>query len=188
MKPETIIDFFTEIHPFDRIPRAGYLLRGVADPESVAAHSYFLSLMVMLFADAYPDRYNKGKALSMALIHDLPETDTMDIPMIAGDGEFRKAKQKAEENILHQLMDSLGGGYDEIFREYNSAVSPEACLVKGLDKAQMMLKIYLYEREHRGNLEEFWHNPDNFRDYGIEEIKDLFTAIARSAGRTVPKK
>ena len=188
MNYKTIIDFFTDIHPFDRIPRAGYLLRGVADPESVAAHSYFLCLMVMIFADAYPDRYNKEKALSMALIHDLPETDTMDIPMIAGDAEFRKAKQKAEENILHLLMDGFGGKYSKIFKEYNSAVSPEARLVKGLDKTQMMLKIYLYEKENRGNLEEFWHNPDNFRDYGIEEVKDLFEAIAGAAGRKIPKK
>ena len=56
---DRIIALFEAIHPLDRVPRAGYLLRGVAEPESVAAHSHFVALMALLFAEAYPDRFKR---------------------------------------------------------------------------------------------------------------------------------
>ena len=33
-----VLRLFDTVHPLDRIPRAGYVLRGVPEPESVAAH------------------------------------------------------------------------------------------------------------------------------------------------------
>lgn len=41
--PATAIRLLMDLHPLDRVPRAGFLLRGVAEPESVAAHSHALA-------------------------------------------------------------------------------------------------------------------------------------------------
>ncbi len=60
-------------------------------------------------------------------------------------------------------------------------------MLRGLDKAQMMIKILCYEAEHRGRLEEFWDNPKNFDDYGIEPVSELFDAICAKAGRPRPR-
>jgi hypothetical protein len=59
--------------------------------------------------------------------------------------------------------------------------------VRGLDKAQMMLKILQYQRERRGGLEEFWANPRNFDDYGLEPVSRLFDAICAAAGEERPR-
>ncbi|MDQ1256046.1 MAG: hypothetical protein QG656_642, partial [Candidatus Hydrogenedentes bacterium] len=59
-------------------------------------------------------------------------------------------------------------------------------LVRGLDKAQMIIKVLFYEREHRGRLGEFWENPKNFNDYGCQPVSDLFDAICAAAGRARP--
>ena len=184
---QNVISFFSAIHPLDTIDRAGFLLRGVPRPESVAAHSHFLSLLVLLFLDRYPDRYDRDKTLTMALIHDLPEAFLMDIPMPVGDAFLGQAKTKAESGLADSLLAGLDARYRRFFAELQERRTGEARLVAGLDKAQMMLKILCYQKTHWGNLEEFWHNPANFRDYGIAEVAALFDAICAHAGRKKPR-
>ena len=37
---ENLLDVLLELQALDRVPRMGYLLRGVSDPESIAEHSW----------------------------------------------------------------------------------------------------------------------------------------------------
>ena len=73
-----------------------------------------------------------------------------------------------------------------MYNEYADGKTPESRLIMGLDKVQMMIKVVSYQSEGRGNLEEFWLNPANFRHYGIDIVYDLFEEIAERAGRTLP--
>jgi hypothetical protein len=50
----------------------------------------------------------------------------------------------------------------------------------------MMIKVVMYEREQKGRLEEFWANPRNFEDFGVEPVSRLFDAICAEAGRVRP--
>ena len=178
---------FEVIHPLDRIARAGFVLRGVAEPESVAAHSHFVALMTLLFVEQYPDFFDRDKALATALIHDLSEAKLMDIPMPAADGYFKEAKAEAEQAVIEDILAAFPSKFAAWHREFLDASTPEARLVRGLDKAQMMVKIMMYEREGRGRLEEFWHNPRNFADFGLEPVSNLFNAICEHAGRQRPQ-
>lgn len=181
-----VLRLFQDIHPLDRIARAGYVLRGVPEPESVAAHSHFVSLLTLLFCDRYPDRFDRGVALTMALIHDLPEARLMDIPMPIADAYFLTAKTDAEQSLIEDLLEGFPADLAQRHRELVEANTPEARLVRGLDKAQMMLKILMYQREGRGRLAEFWNNPRNFADFGLPEVSALFDAICVAAGQSRP--
>jgi len=182
-----VISLFEQIHPLDRIARAGYVLRGVTEPESVAAHSHFVALLTLLFVDQYPGQFDRERALTMALIHDLPEAWLMDIPMPAGDGYLKEAKNAAEQAILERILHGFPERYADCHRELLDPQTPEARLVRGLDKAQMMMKIIMYEREGRGRLQEFWNNPKNFQDYGLAPVSSLFDALCEAAGRPRPR-
>lgn len=182
-----LLDLFEAIHPLDRVPRAGFLLRGVTEPESVSAHSHFVSLMALLVTDELPGEFDQAKVLAMALTHDLSESVTMDVPMPAADRHLREAKSAAEQAITEQMLDRFDARYARYHREFIEASSPEARLLRGLDKAQMMIKVLMYEREHRGRLEEFWTNPRNFEDFGVDFVSQLFNDICAEAGRARPK-
>ncbi len=184
--PDRVIALLKAAHPLDRVPRAGYLLRGVAEPESVAAHSHFTALLALLFTDQYPGRWDTRKVLATALLHDLSEARLMDIPMPAADAHLRGAKQSAEQALFEEMTEGLAGDYAALHRDFAGASSPEARLLRGLDKAQMMIKVLCYEAEHRGCLGEFWTNPANFNDFGVPEVSDLFDAICRRANRPRP--
>ena len=75
---ERVVALFRALHPLDQVPRAGYVLRGVASPESVAAHSHFVALLALLFVERWPERYDARRTLAMALVHDLAEARLMD--------------------------------------------------------------------------------------------------------------
>lgn len=181
-----IVRLFEDIHPLDRVARAGYIMRGVAEPESVAAHSHFVSLMTLLVLDEYPGEFDRERALTIALIHDLCEARLMDIPMPVADAHFREVKDEAEQAITEQLFEGFSDRYAGQHREFLDASTPEARLVRGLDKVQMMIKVVMYEREGRGRLEEFWTNPRNFADYGIDAVSRLFDAVCAEANRPRP--
>ena len=183
---DRIIRLFEALHPLDSVPRAGYLLRGVPAPESVAAHSHFVSLLTLLFVRQYPEQFDAPKALAMALIHDLPEARLMDIPMPAGDAFLGQAKAAAEQAIIEDLFRDLDSPLADLHHEMLAAETPEARLIRGLDKAQMMIKIISYQREGRGHLDEFWNNPKNFADYGLVPVSRLFDAVCTHAGRPRP--
>lgn len=183
---DRIIQLFSQIHPLDRIARAGFVMRGVAEPESVSAHSHFVSVLTLLVVEEAPGQFDKGKALAMALTHDLCEAKLMDVPMPVADAHLKEVKNQAELAITGELLDVFDTSYREYQKEFNEASSPEAKLIRGLDKVQMMLKIINYEREHRGDLEQFWKNPNNFNDFGIEIVSSLFDAICAHSGRNRP--
>ncbi len=182
-----VIDFFETIHPLDQVKRAGYILRGVSEPESVSAHSHFLAVLTMLMCDEYPDEFDREKALAIALTHDLCEAQLMDIPMPAADAYLREAKDAAEQAITEQLFEGFDAKYGRYHAEFMEASTPEARLVRGLDKAQMMLKICMYQQEGKGRLKEFWLNPKNFNDFGLECVSKLFDALCESAGKPRPR-
>ncbi len=182
-----VLELFFQIHPLERVPRAGFLLRGVPEPESVAAHSHFLSLLALLYANQTPGVYDVGKLLSMALVHDLSEAQLMDIPMPVADAWLGNAKEDAERGVFNKLFEAFPPTYSALHDEFLAAQTPEARLLRALDKAQMMMKVLAYGREHRGYLEEFWEKPGNFNDYGIASVSDLFDAICSHADRPRPK-
>ena len=181
-----IVATLARLHPLARVPRAGWLLRGVAEPESVASHCHAVALLTQLVCDAWPGSFDAGRAVAMALVHDCAEVVTMDIPMPAGDAAFREAKSRTELAAFASLFAGSSVRAPELFAEFERAETPEARLVRGLDKVQMMIRATCYEREGRGSLGDFWANGRNFEDYGIEAVRELFTEVARTAGRRPP--
>lgn len=114
--------------------------------ESVAEHSWRLSLMIILCSPYLNQRLDIEKTLKMAIIHDLVEAKTGDIPFFeAPDGSEKKEnKQKAElqaiEEIREFLNDAAGNEIYELWMEYEASNSYEAKIVKALDKIEAQVQ------------------------------------------------
>jgi len=107
--------------------------------ESVAEHSWRISLMALLVKDEFPG-LDAEKLMAMCLIHDLGECFTGDIPT------FRKTKadREREEILLADWVDSLPeptrSELKALYREMNAQETTEAKVYKALDKLEAVIQ------------------------------------------------
>ena len=171
--PQRAVDFLLEANALERVPRAGFVMSGVEGPEDVAAHSAGVGAAALLIADRMETPVDRGKLLTMALLHDIGESRTGDIPLVTKTA----ADDEEEERAVAAILDGLPATYAEVLAEYRARESTEARIVKAADKLQMMAKVLAYEAEGNGDLRAFWENGRNFHDAGLPGAKALFDEI-----------
>jgi putative hydrolase of HD superfamily len=111
------------------------------EPESVAAHTWRLALMALVFAPAFPE-IDLLRLLKICLIHDLGEAINGDIPAIHQTDGPEKSDQERQDllSLIESLPPDLHSELLSLWEEYEAAGSPEARLAKGLDKLETILQ------------------------------------------------
>jgi putative hydrolases of HD superfamily len=140
-------------------PRRGWVLKlGMTNPESVADHSFRVALMTMVFCDARG--LDVRKAVTMALLHDLPEALVGDsIPGERAPREKREMESAGMKRLLADLPPRMAREYDEAWLDFENGASPEAKLVKELDKVELAFQAREYVRKgSKKDLEEFFRS------------------------------
>ena len=107
--------------------------------ESVAEHSWRISLMAMLLQHEFPE-LDIDKVVDMCLIHDLGECFTGDIPAFIKTDSDRQA----EDSLLHQWVVSLPPEVSKdlaaLYEEMDAQQTGEAKLYKALDKLEAIIQ------------------------------------------------
>jgi len=132
--------FLSQIQKLKQTPRTGWLLSGIKHPESVSEHCFDVALITMLLADSIP-QVNKQKAVTLALIHDLPEAITGDL--VRGTDPQKQEKERAAMEKLLIPLPNLKTNYLSIWNSL-SGDSPESNLVKLADNISMLLQAREY--------------------------------------------
>lgn len=162
--------------------RTGWALRGVRDPESVAAHTWGVSLLCLLYASEEVDR---DRALRMAVVHDLAEAETGDVAVRAEAGKQAVSdaeKTTRERAALADLADGLPRDEEvrDLWTAYEARDTPEAAFVKDMDLVDRCLQALVYEREGRYDPEA----PDASEHFEEYDQLDEFFATAEPRLRT----
>lgn len=179
---DSLLDALLELQILDRVPRSGWTLRGVPEPESVSEHGFHVVLLVWALGRGVPG-LDLGRALELAIVHDLAEVRLGDLPRTAARYLPSGVKHAAEEAALAELLAPLGELATSLYGEYRAKATPEARFVAACDKLQLMLKVTLYERWGAGGLAEFWSNPENFPDEEFAPVAELLAALRERAER-----
>ncbi len=170
------------------VPRIGWLLRGVRDVEPVAAHSFGVAVIAMLLADRARARGREvdvEKLLRMALLHDLTEARTGDLPSTIKRYFDPSAIKAADARIAEEMLTELGPlgeSYLALWHEYERRACFEARLVKAADKLDLLLQSREYEKGGARSLQEFWDTADeDFAQLGVDDlIHDLIRELKAS--------
>ena len=107
--------------------------------ESVAEHSWRVSLMALLLKNEFPD-VNIDKVVSMCLIHDLGECFTGDIPTFSKTDSDRITEESLLNSWLESLPDEVSKNLKALYREMESQETVEARLYKALDKLEALIQ------------------------------------------------
>ena len=116
-------DFSSDIYTLKNLDR--YQCAPRIKSETVAEHSYFVTVLVLKLHDDYD--FNLEKALKMALLHDYPESRISDVPNPVKNEfpEIRDALEKAEKGVC---LKHLGEEYSNLLEEFNNKSSVEGLI------------------------------------------------------------
>ena len=137
MNPRALIDILRVAERLKDTTRHCYTSGG--RHESVAEHSWRMTLMAYLVADAFPQA-DLLKLLKMCLIHDLGECFTGDIPAF----DKTAADEELEERLLGEWVDTLPepirSEWQGLYGEMNARESVEAKIFKALDNLEAVIQ------------------------------------------------
>jgi putative hydrolase of HD superfamily len=164
-----------ELQRLKRLDRTGWVLRGLAPgAESVAAHSYGVAFAAMLLADevrACGVEVDTDRVLRIALLHDVAEARTGDMPrtmaLYYGAEARRAAERAAFDDMIRSLGERRSVDYGALHEDYEARRSLEARLVKAADVIDLLAQALVFERAGARELDEFWEDAES-REFGLE--------------------
>ncbi|MDH4214859.1 MAG: HD family hydrolase [Candidatus Thorarchaeota archaeon] len=151
-KSEDIIELIRYGSSLKRVNRTGWGLVGVdcIRTESVAEHSYGSALTSVLVSQYLIEKgiqLDIDKTLTMALIHDLPESLTSDIPHISNLyelSELNELKQKIERKAIQMIFNrevSVSKYLLVVWEEFERGSTLESKIVRGSDIIDMLMHV-----------------------------------------------
>ncbi len=189
----TLLDFLLVCDSLKRIPRTGWLTRGVtpATVEDVAGHSHTTALVAYFLALQGEEEVNLRHLLLMALIHDLPEAKLGDIPRIPSPelGEFYHAKRLAENQVMTSLLSNLQPKLRtelaNVWQDFIKGASYEARLVEAADRlAAALHALHLIKAGYQKDLFEpfFTHGEKSLATLKIPLANKTMENLRKEAG------
>ncbi|HEX8775749.1 MAG TPA: HD domain-containing protein [Pyrinomonadaceae bacterium] len=182
-----MISTLIELQRLKRLERTGWTLRGLAPgAESVAAHSFGVTVAAMMMADelrARGESVDTERLLRMALLHDWAEARVGDMPRTGGEYFGAEARRRAERAAFDDIVRGLGtkieAHYSELHEAYEQRAGLEARLVKAADIIDLLIQALAFERAGVRGLDEFWNGVAE-RDFGLEgAAQEVFNEVLR---------
>ncbi|PRD29567.1 UNVERIFIED_CONTAM: hddc2 [Trichonephila clavipes] len=136
------------------LKRTGWVLRDVAECEDVAGHMYRMSIMAFLLDDGMSCQVNRERCIKMALVHDIAECIVGDLTPFCGISKEEKHKKELEamERLCSLVGEKVGKEFLNLYKEYEEQQTTEAKTVKDLDKFDMILQAFEYEKQSNFSL------------------------------------
>jgi putative hydrolase of HD superfamily len=107
--------------------------------ESVAEHSWRISLMAFLLRHEFPE-LDIDKVVDMCLIHDLGECFTGDIPTFIKTDDDREVEDSLLNRWVQSLPEELSKDLADLYKEMDAQETKEAKLYKALDKLEALIQ------------------------------------------------
>jgi 5'-deoxynucleotidase YfbR-like HD superfamily hydrolase len=122
---ERIVECVAELHALTNLPRIGWVLAGVQDPERVAAHCWETAVIAYILARHLSEPVDIAKVLTMALFHEVGEVQLSDLPRRAA-RYLGQTKDRAVSEIVHTPGKGSIRHYEEVFSLSADSCAPSA--------------------------------------------------------------
>jgi putative hydrolase of HD superfamily len=107
--------------------------------ESVAEHSWMMSLMAFFMKDEFPD-VDMDKVIKMCIIHDLGECFTGDIPTFDKNDGHEENEERLLNNWLLSLPEDYAFEMTELYKEMAERTTIEAKVFKAIDGLEALIQ------------------------------------------------
>lgn len=135
---EGIVDVLSLVESLKREMRHSWLSNG--RQESVAEHTWLMSVAAVLMAPKLEHPVNLGHTLKLIALHDIAEAITGDIPYFEESSRKDNKHQdeiKAMTTISSMLPKDVARSVLDLWQEYEDGRTPEARFARALDKLEV---------------------------------------------------
>jgi len=133
------LEFIREAERLKNVLRSSHTSSG--RPESTAEHTWRLCLLAITFQDLLAP-LNFERVLKLCIVHDLGEAISGDIPatMQAIDADKSEGERRDLILLSNALPSHVQTDLLALWEEYEAAATPEAKVVKALDKIETIIQ------------------------------------------------
>jgi putative hydrolases of HD superfamily len=169
--------FLFEMGHLKHLRRAGWLLLGIPQPETVAEHSFRVGVAGITLAAM--EGADVGRVAALCLLHDAHETRIGDVPSV---GRAYVATAVPEAVSAHQtsaMPDSAAKVVQDLVAEYEANETAEARLAHDADKIETLLQAIEYQAQG--------HDAAAWRETSLAALRtDAGRQLAQAIGAADP--
>jgi putative hydrolase of HD superfamily len=166
--------FLFEMGHLKNLPRSGWLLLGVPEPESVAEHSFRVGMVGIMLA-AIDGSADIGRTAALCITHDAHETRIGDVPSV---GRAYVTTAKPEAVTAHQaagMPGEVARAFQSLTAEFEAAETTEAKLARDADKIETLLQAMEYQAQG--------HDAEPWRETSVNALRtDAGQRLAQAIG------
>jgi 5'-deoxynucleotidase YfbR-like HD superfamily hydrolase/biotin operon repressor len=137
--------FLFEMGHLKRVPRAGWLLLGVQQPETVAEHSFRVAIVGTMLAAL--QGADVGRTTALCLLHDAHETRIGDVPSVGRAYTTTAAPEAISAHQTAAMPDEAAKVFQDLTAEYEATETIEAQLAHDADKLETLLQAMEYQAQ-----------------------------------------
>lgn len=188
-----VVEFLIEVGKLKKISRKGWVLRGIKNPETIAAHTFRLAFMAWILGKQM--KLNVNKILKMCLIHDICEVyagDTTPYHPLPpkSQKEWKKITQKwprfskkEKEKFFHEKYDKENKALKKLifklppvikkeiknlWSDYEEGLTSEGRFVRQVDRVENLLQALEYwQKEKKFAIEPWWVQIEELVDHPL---------------------
>lgn len=176
------LNFFIEVGKLKEMLRRGWVLRNIKNPESIADHTFRVTLMAWILGKR-KQNFNIEKVIKMALIHDLCEVYAGDTtpydsilpkskkkiaelvktwPRFSNNEKKRLSKikynkeKKSLERLLKNLPRDIAGEIKSLWLDYEKGLTKEGRFFKQADRLENFLQSLEYWKKYKKPPQKSW--------------------------------
>ena len=172
-----VAQFLFEMGHLKQTPRAGWLLLGIGQPESVAEHSFRVGMAGMALAGLAGA--DIGRVAALCLAHDMAETRITDVASVARAYVTTAAPEAVTAHQTSAMPGDVAKAFQALTTEYEAGQTLEAQVARDADKLETLLQAAEYAAQG--------FDTAPWRETSIEALRtDVGQQLARAISATGP--
>jgi putative hydrolase of HD superfamily len=190
------VPFFHVLERLKTTKREGWRRFNVTQGESISDHMYRMAIISMCAPASLKSKINLDRCVRLALVHDMAELIVGDITPV--DGVTKPEKNRREALTMEYLSKGLLGSVDggaagedirAAWQEYEDSKTPEAIFVHDVDKLELLLQMFEYERTAQGktDLSEFAYVAKKIETDEVRQWADEIMAKREDYWKSIGK-
>lgn len=137
-----VATFLHEAGHLKNLPRSGWLLLGIRQPESVAEHSFRVGTIGIVLAAL--EGADPGQTAALCLMHDVHETRIGDVPSVGRNYVTTAKPQAVTAHQTSGMPDEVAKVLQDLTSEYEDTETIESKVAHDADKLETLIQAREY--------------------------------------------